>query len=183
MNAFLVVSLLMDRRPAFTLQSYEKRLPAITILVAAYNEEASILSTLASIDRQNYPGELSVIVVDDSSTDDTLRKLETVAYPWLQVLRMPQNVGKARARQDRYHTDGGRRLLSLQERTGQPDPPLYQRPAQHPCRGRSRADTQLPQQLRDQDPGVGLLPRHCRHQTAAEHVPRDTGRPGRFFRL
>jgi biofilm PGA synthesis N-glycosyltransferase PgaC len=97
MNAFLVVSLLMDRRPAFTVQSYETRLPAITILVAAYNEEANILSTLASIDRQNYPGELSVIVVDDGSTDGTVKKLETVAYPWLEVLRMPQNVGKARA--------------------------------------------------------------------------------------
>lgn len=97
MNAFLVISLLMDRRPMFTVESYEKRLPAITILVAAYNEEANILSTLESIGQQKYPGELSVIVVNDGSSDGTMAKLATVSYPWLRVLDMGRNVGKARA--------------------------------------------------------------------------------------
>ena len=97
MNAFLVVSLLLDRRPRFTPNSMEGRLPGITILVAAYNEEANILSTLDSIGKQNYPGELSVIVVNDGSTDDTLAKLASVSYPWLQVLDMQRNVGKAQA--------------------------------------------------------------------------------------
>ena len=97
MNAFLVISLLLDRRPPFTPQSMQGRLPGITILVAAYNEEANILSTLDSIDKQNYPGELTVIVVNDGSTDGTLAKLSSVSYPWLQVLNMQPNVGKARA--------------------------------------------------------------------------------------
>ncbi len=35
------------------------------MLVAAYNEEASIEETLISIDRQNYPGPLQVIVIND----------------------------------------------------------------------------------------------------------------------
>ncbi|MDS9052353.1 hypothetical protein RLL93_01670, partial [Streptococcus pneumoniae] len=50
MNAFLVVSLLLDRRPRFKPQPATGALPAITILVAAYNEAASILGTLESID-------------------------------------------------------------------------------------------------------------------------------------
>lgn len=97
MNAFLVISLLLDRRPRFAAQSLHDRLPPITILVAAYNESASILGTLESIDRNNYPGELKVIVVNDGSSDNTLELLGTVSYPWLQVLDMGQNVGKARA--------------------------------------------------------------------------------------
>ena len=97
MNAFLVASLLMDRRPPFAPQVLNQQLPPITILVAAYNEAANILATLESIDRQNYPGKLSVIVVNDGSSDNTLALLSTVSYPWLRVLDMGHNVGKARA--------------------------------------------------------------------------------------
>lgn len=97
MNAFLIVSLVLDRRPRFTAPALQGPLPAITILVAAYNEAANILATLESIDRQDYPGELSVIVVNDGSTDHTLELLRSVHYPWLRVLDMGRNVGKARA--------------------------------------------------------------------------------------
>ena len=46
MNAFLVTGLLLDRRPPRKpLVDY----PAISILVAAYNEESSIADTLRSI--------------------------------------------------------------------------------------------------------------------------------------
>ena len=53
MNAFLVTGLLLDRRPPRKpLLDY----PAISILVAAYNEESSIADTLRSIAQQEYPG-------------------------------------------------------------------------------------------------------------------------------
>ena len=97
MNAFLAISLLLDKRPKFIPAPAEQRLPAITILVAAYNESASILATLESIDRQNYPGDLTVIAINDGSSDNTLELLHSVSYPWLQVLDMERNVGKARA--------------------------------------------------------------------------------------
>lgn len=51
MNAFLVFGLLMDRRPVRR-QVADAELPGITVLVAAYNEEDSILSTIASLERQ-----------------------------------------------------------------------------------------------------------------------------------
>ena len=66
MNAFLIASLVQDRRPRVLVP--ERGLPAISILVAAYNEAESIESTVASIAAQQYPGPLEVIVVNDGFT-------------------------------------------------------------------------------------------------------------------
>jgi len=94
MNAFIVAGLLFDRRPKRKpLSTY----PGISILVAAYNEEESILGTLASIEKQNYPGPLEVFVINDGSTDKTMEKLRSVSYPWLRVIDMKKNGGKAKA--------------------------------------------------------------------------------------
>ena len=49
-----------------------ERLPSITIVIPARNEEVLIGQCLESIRSQDYPGELvEVIVVDDSSDDAT----------------------------------------------------------------------------------------------------------------
>ncbi len=94
MNAFLVTGLLLDRRP--------KRKPIliypdVTILVAAYNEESSIVNTLESIALQKYSGQIEVIVINDGSTDGTIEKLANISYPWLRVIDLPKNGGKANA--------------------------------------------------------------------------------------
>lgn len=94
MNAFLVAGLLADRRPART---WAGPFPGITILVAAYNEESSILGTLDSIARQDYPGPVQVLVINDGSRDSTMAQLNTVSYPWLTVIDLKQNAGKANA--------------------------------------------------------------------------------------
>ncbi|MBU6246655.1 MAG: glycosyltransferase family 2 protein [Xanthomonadaceae bacterium] len=94
MNAFLVVGLMLDRRPP---RAWQGEFPGITVLVAAYNEEASILSTIQSLARQNYPGPMQVVVINDGSTDSTMVKLAAVAYPWLTVLDLEKNGGKANA--------------------------------------------------------------------------------------
>lgn len=96
MNSFLLVSLAFDRRPKRTpLDSY----PPLTLLVAAYNEEEAIQDTIVSIAKQGYPGGLQVLVLDDGSRDQTpeiVQELEGI-YPWLKLVRMPVNGGKARA--------------------------------------------------------------------------------------
>ncbi len=96
MNSFAAFSLMMDRRPKRQpLVSY----PGITILVAAYNEAASIKDTLVSIGLQNYPGELQVIVINDGSQDETAEIVRNaqLKFPWLTLLDLPKNAGKAHA--------------------------------------------------------------------------------------
>lgn len=98
MNAFLVTSLLLDKRPRRRVVP-DSDYPPITILVAAYNEAPNIASTLESIGRQEYPGEMRVYVINDGSSDDTaevVRSLEP-KYAWLTLLDLTENVGKARA--------------------------------------------------------------------------------------
>lgn len=96
MNAFLLIGLSMDKRPRHTRLAHY---PAISILIAAYNEAESIVQTLESISRQCYPGKMDVIVIDDGSKDGTPELVEQLLpqYPWLRLMRMPKNGGKAKA--------------------------------------------------------------------------------------
>jgi biofilm PGA synthesis N-glycosyltransferase PgaC len=68
MNAFIMVALALDKRPS--LKVFETY-PAVTVLVAAYNEEESIEDTVRSLMKQTYPGELNVKVINDGSIDKT----------------------------------------------------------------------------------------------------------------
>ncbi|HEV2865379.1 MAG TPA: glycosyltransferase [Allosphingosinicella sp.] len=68
MNAFLVTSLLLDRRPPRRRQPWY---PGVSILIAAYQEEDVLADTLESIAGEEYPGELEVLVLSDGSTDRT----------------------------------------------------------------------------------------------------------------
>jgi len=55
-------------------QLSDDQLPSISILVAARNEEGNILSCLESLDKLIYPPKkLEIIIVDDASTDNTLK--------------------------------------------------------------------------------------------------------------
>lgn len=67
-NAFVVMSLIFDKQPKFiTLNPYDD----VTIIIACRNEEKQIKQTLQYIANQDYQGNIHVIVVDNSSTDDT----------------------------------------------------------------------------------------------------------------
>ena len=94
MNAFLIASLMLDRRPARTMPS---RYPPVSILIAAYNEEASIADTIRSIANQDYPSAFEVIVVDDGSRDRTAAIVGACDHDWLHLVRQPRNMGKSAA--------------------------------------------------------------------------------------
>lgn len=94
MNAFLLMGLLLDRRPP---KKKVEKYPPLSILVAAYNEEHTIVSTIESIAKQEYPGGLQVIVVNDGSSDRTLEKIQELNYIWLEVVDQQPNRGKAAA--------------------------------------------------------------------------------------
>lgn len=96
MNSFAAFSLMMDTRPRRqTLPFY----PGITILIAAYNEAASIKDTLMSVSHQNYPGKLQVIVINDGSQDETANIVQNLQerFSWLTFLNLEKNAGKAHA--------------------------------------------------------------------------------------
>ena len=94
MNAFLAASLLLDRRPRRQAWS---GYPGISILIAAFNAESSILQTLQSLARQAYPGEMEAIVIDDGSADGTAGLVASRDHPWLRLLRQTSNLGKSAA--------------------------------------------------------------------------------------
>lgn len=101
MNAFLVTSLLLDRRPRRVVPAIY---PGVTILVAAYQEAEAIADTLLSISEEDYPGPLEVLVVNDGSTDGTGEIAKAAAseltFPPnvnVRVLDYKQNRGKAAA--------------------------------------------------------------------------------------
>lgn len=73
MNAFLVVSLLMDRQPRLVNISSVRE--PVTVLIAAYNEESGIYQSIDYINRQSYQGSIRVIVVDNNSSDETSREV------------------------------------------------------------------------------------------------------------
>ena len=53
-------------------QSSFVRIPTVTVIVAARNEEKNILRTLQSLEKLEYPdNKLEIIIVDDNSTDST----------------------------------------------------------------------------------------------------------------
>jgi len=99
MNAFLVASLLLDRRPP------RQRLvihPGVTILIAAYQEEAAIADTLQTIATEHYPGPVEVLVLNDGSTDRTaevaaraIKRLDFPANTDVRLIDFPVNRGKA----------------------------------------------------------------------------------------
>lgn len=100
MNVFLLSSIMLDRRPERRALTYY---PDICVLVACYNEAENIGDTLTSMARQDYPGQLQVVVIDDGSTDETAALVQSAQLqhvrPGLSIrlLRQPHNQGKAAA--------------------------------------------------------------------------------------
>ncbi|MFD0673876.1 glycosyltransferase [Cohnella sp. GCM10027633] len=90
MNAFMLSSLLIDRQPK---AKHSNPYDAITVLIACYNEEEGIAETLGYIAKQDYDGQIRVIVVDNQSTDRTAEAAQAAGKRLglrLNVLREPR---------------------------------------------------------------------------------------------
>ncbi|MFC1682069.1 glycosyltransferase [Nanoarchaeota archaeon] len=62
-----------------------KRKYSVSIVVPAWNEEATIKTTVEEILKSDYPGLKEVIVVDDGSTDNTLKIARTLEKKYKKV--------------------------------------------------------------------------------------------------
>lgn len=72
--------------------------PPVSVMIAAYNEEKVIATTLDALLRSDYAGEMEIIVVDDGSTDRTAAEVEQVSRHDGRVrLLRQENLGKAKA--------------------------------------------------------------------------------------
>lgn len=65
--------------------------PLISVIIPAYNEEAGIAKTLTLLREEQYLDEAEIIVVDDGSTDNTARIVES--FPTIRLIRHPFNRG------------------------------------------------------------------------------------------
>ncbi len=66
-----------DPLPGFT----DEQLPTVSIMVPCWNEETTVIGTLESLLASNYPADkLTLIVIDDGSTDTTWTVLQAYAY-------------------------------------------------------------------------------------------------------
>ncbi len=69
--------------------------PTITVIIAAYNEEAGIAAKLASVRALDYPSSLmDVIVASDGSTDSTDAIVRSYGYADVALLRVEGRQGK-----------------------------------------------------------------------------------------
>jgi biofilm PGA synthesis N-glycosyltransferase PgaC len=95
LNANLIVSLLIDRPPPLR---FDLAFPPTTVVIACFNEEETIEETLDYVAKQDYPGELEILVADDGSTDRTVelaRRRAEVDHR-IAVVKLPHG-GKAKA--------------------------------------------------------------------------------------
>lgn len=70
--------------------------PGVTVIIPAYNEEEAVQRTIESCLDIEYPGPLTIIAVNDASTDDTLSMIQAYEDD-IQIIDKQVNEGKAKA--------------------------------------------------------------------------------------
>jgi len=95
----LVLAAFARRRRAPLLA--DDHLPSLSILIAAYNEEASIGRKIRETLALDYPpNKMQVMVLSDASTDRTDSIVQSFTDPRLQLLRMRKRGGKTQAQNE-----------------------------------------------------------------------------------
>ena len=78
-----------SQEPPFTAQD-------LTVVVVCHNESARILQRIENLLANDYPpGKISILIVSDGSTDDTIAKIEALKNESVRVIAQSQRSGKA----------------------------------------------------------------------------------------
>ena len=92
--------------PKKVFKQYPLNMPAVSVVIAAKNEEENIVARLENLLEQEYPkNRMQIIVVSDGSTDNTLKLLlnfnslvlEGSVLPDIVVIELPESKGKPNA--------------------------------------------------------------------------------------
>lgn len=99
---YLVLSALVAvfGRPLVSVEENPRNAPSVSVIVAAYDEEARIASRIEDILEQQYPGELEIIIASDGSTDGTVAKAREYEDRDVTVLDFSENRGRALVHND-----------------------------------------------------------------------------------
>ena len=80
--------------------------PILTICIASYNKADLTLSLVNTI-LSNRNEKLGVVVVDNSSTDDTVEKLQTIQDPRFELVINSHNIGGSANMVHAIYSGGG----------------------------------------------------------------------------
>ncbi|PIR40242.1 MAG: hypothetical protein COV33_00795 [Candidatus Zambryskibacteria bacterium CG10_big_fil_rev_8_21_14_0_10_34_34] len=84
-----------DKEHNLLILKIPKKWPSVSIIVPAWNEENTVLKTIFSLLKINYPkNKLSIIVVDDGSTDNTWKVVQRFVRNKQVKLLRKENGGK-----------------------------------------------------------------------------------------
>lgn len=89
----------------------EARLPRVTVLIVTWNAWHHLAPCLGSIQASDLR-DLEIIVIDNASADGSADKV-TRAFPQVQVIRNPENVGHTRAVNQGFRVARGELILVL----------------------------------------------------------------------
>lgn len=92
------LSYLGARRDRRRLNLSEEALPAVSLIIPAYNEERRLPEKLANLRQLDYPAEkLEIVFVSDGSTDRTNGILGTLRDSLIRLVVLPERQGKSAA--------------------------------------------------------------------------------------
>ena len=96
MLSFFLLIYIQNRKTLFKYPESKKKY-SISFIVPGYNEEKTISDTIKHIFDINYKNILEVIIVNDKSSDNTLKIAKQLAkkYPKIKILNNLKNLGKA----------------------------------------------------------------------------------------
>ncbi len=80
--------------------------PRVTVVMAVYNAAQFLHDAVASVLAQTYR-DFELILVDDSSSDDSLSILQSFGDPRMRIIRHRANIGAALSRNDALHAARG----------------------------------------------------------------------------
>jgi len=84
----------------------------ISVIIPNYNNEKYILSCIHSVLNQSYKN-IEIIVIDDDSIDGSIRILEKINNPKIQIIRNAKNIGVASTRNMGIRVAKGKYLTTL----------------------------------------------------------------------
>ena len=81
--------------PMSPAESHPYDVQRLSVVMPAYNEESSIAEIIGLVLQSPFTAEL--LVIDDCSTDATVKIVDAIADPRIRLLRQPENRGKGAA--------------------------------------------------------------------------------------